>query len=107
MTYEDQSPFLTSLPNDLSSVYVFAAPINKTNSNFQNSPLIVPTFYNMAQSSQKTGVNALIIGDDKPFVVDALLSKDEILTVKNSAETLKVRPTPKVRNIQYLPLVFL
>lgn len=87
LTYDDQSPFLTSLPNDLSSVYVFAAAINKTNSNFQNSPLIVPTFYNMAQSSRKTGVNALIIGEDQPFVVDALLSKDEILTVKNSAES--------------------
>jgi hypothetical protein len=87
LSYDDQSPFLTSLPNDLSSVYVFAAPINKTNSNFQNSPLIVPTFYNMAQSSRKTGVNALIIGEDQPFVVDALLSKDEILTVKNSAES--------------------
>ena len=87
LTYDDQSPFLTSLPNDLSSVYVFAAPINKSNSNFQNSPLIVPTFYNMAQNSQKTGINALIIGEDQPFVVDALLSKDEILTIKNSAES--------------------
>jgi hypothetical protein len=87
LSYDDQSPFLTSLPNDLSSVYVFAAPINKTNSNFQNSPLIVPTFYNMAQSSRKTGVNALIIGEGQPFVVDALLSKDEILTVKNNAES--------------------
>ena len=87
LTYDDQSAFLTSLPNDLSSVYVFAAPINKGNSNFQNSPLIVPTFYNMAQSAQKTGVNAIIIGESQPFVVDAVLSKDEILTVKNATES--------------------
>jgi len=87
LSYEDQSTFLTSISNPLSSVYIFAAPINKTNSNFQNSPLIVPTFYNMAQNSQKTGVNAMIIGEDQPFVVDALLSKDEILTVKNSKES--------------------
>ncbi|HNP33193.1 MAG TPA: BatA and WFA domain-containing protein [Flavobacterium sp.] len=87
LTYDDQSAFLTSLPNDLSSVYVFAAPINKMNSNFQNSPLIVPTFYNMAQSSQKSGVNAIIIGENQSFVVDALLSKDEILTVKNNTES--------------------
>ncbi|WP_264521338.1 vWA domain-containing protein [Flavobacterium sp. N1994] len=87
LTYDDQSAFLTSLPGDLSSVYVFAAPINKANSNFQNSPLIVPTFYNMAQSSQKTGVNAIIIGESQPFIVDALLSKDEILTVKNATES--------------------
>jgi hypothetical protein len=87
LSYDDQSAFLTSIANPLSSVYVFAAPINKSNSNFQNSPLIVPTFYNMALSAQKTGVNAIIIGDDQPFVVDVLLSKDEILTVKNATES--------------------
>ncbi|WP_396158004.1 BatA and WFA domain-containing protein [Flavobacterium sp.] len=87
LTYEDQSPFLTSVSNVLSSVYLFAGPINKLNSNFQNSPIIVPTFYNMAQNIQKTGVNAIIIGENQPFVVDAFLSKDEILIVKNSAES--------------------
>jgi hypothetical protein len=87
LSYEDQNAFLTSITNPLSAVYVFAAPINKTNSNFQNSPLIVPTFYNMAQNSQKTGVNAIVIGEDQPFVVDALLSKDEILTVKNATKS--------------------
>ncbi|MGC4039439.1 MAG: BatA and WFA domain-containing protein [Flavobacterium sp.] len=87
LSYEDQSAFLTSLSNDLSSVYVFAAPINKTNSNFQNSPLIVPTFYNMAQNSMKTGINAIVIGENQSFVVDATLSKDEILTVKNATES--------------------
>jgi hypothetical protein len=87
LTYEDQSTFLTSVSNDLSSVYVFAAPINKLNSNFQNSPIIVPTFYNMVQNRQKTGVNANVIGENLPFVVDVLLSKDEILTVKNNTES--------------------
>jgi hypothetical protein len=41
----------------------------------------------MAQNSLKTGVNAIVIGEDQPFVVDALLSKDEILTVKNTTES--------------------
>ncbi len=86
LTYEDQSPFLVSLDNSVSAVYVFAAPLNKTNSSFQNSPLIVPTFYNMAQNRQKTGINAITIGDTQPFIVDAKLSKDEILTVKNQDE---------------------
>lgn len=86
LSYEDQSPFLVSLDNSVSAVYVFAAPINKTNSSFQNSPLIVPTFYNMTQNRQKTGVNAITIGDTQPFIVEAKLSKDEILTVKNQDE---------------------
>ncbi|MCA6421914.1 MAG: BatA and WFA domain-containing protein [Flavobacterium sp.] len=87
LNYDDQSVFLASVANPLSSVYVFAAPINKTNSNFQNSPLIVPLFYNMAQNTMKTGVNAITIGENQPYIVDALLSKDEILTIKNNTES--------------------
>jgi len=86
LSYSDQSAFLTALQNQVASLYVFSAPINKVNSNFQNSPLIVPTFYNMAQSSQKTGVTAIKIGNNAPFLVDALMAKDEIVSVKNPEE---------------------
>jgi hypothetical protein len=96
LSYEDQSCFLTSIENQVSSVYVFAAPINKMNSNFQNSPLIVPIFYNMVQNTQKTGVNALTIGENQPFLVDTNLSKDEILEVKNDID--KFIPTQQIFN---------
>jgi len=85
--YEDQSAFLTSISNPISSVYVFTAPINLENSNFQQSPLIVPIFYKMGINNQNNGVNALTIGNNNPFLVDATLSKDEILKVKNNFET--------------------
>ncbi|MDD5149896.1 MAG: BatA domain-containing protein [Flavobacterium sp.] len=85
--YEDQSAFLTSITNPLASVYIFAAPINIENSNFQQSPLIVPTFYKMAINSRNQGINELTIGNNNPFLVDATLSKDEILNVKNDNET--------------------
>jgi hypothetical protein len=87
LAYESQEPFLVSLQNQISSVYVFAAPINKENSNFQNSPLIVPTFYNMAQRSSKTGISAFKIGSNSTFVVDATLAKDEIMKVANDDES--------------------
>ena len=96
LSYEDQSCFLSSIPNQVSNVYVFAAPINKMNSNFQNSPLIVPIFYNMSQNGQKTGVNALTIGENQPFLVATNLSKDEILEVKNDNE--KFIPTQQILN---------
>jgi hypothetical protein len=89
LSYNDQSPFLAVVPNGIASVFVFAAPINKVNSNFQNSPLIVPTFYNMAQSTQKTGVNAVLIGENKPFIIETALSKDEIVSIKNDNATAK------------------
>ena len=96
LSYEDQSPFLVSMQNTLSSLYVFSAAINKTNSNFQNSPLIVPVFYKMAQNSQKSGINALTIGKEKPFLIDALLGKDEIVEIKNNDE--KFVPTQQILN---------
>jgi hypothetical protein len=85
--YEDQTAFLTSISNPISSVYIFTAPINLENSNFQQSPLIVPTFYKMGINNQNNGVNAMTIDNNNPLLVDATLSKDEILKVQNDAET--------------------
>ena len=84
--YEDQSIFLTSIVNSVSAVAVFAAPINIENSNFQQSPLIVPTFYKMAMNNQNNRVNALIIGNNNPHLTEASLNKDAILTVKGLDE---------------------
>ncbi len=96
LSFEDQSVFLTALQNQISAVYVFSAPLNKVNSNFQNSPLIVPIFYNMAQNAQKTGVNAITIGENQPFLVATNLSKDEIINVKNTSE--KFIPIQQILN---------
>lgn len=84
--FEDQTPFLVALPMDAASVYVFAAPVSKEAGNFQNAPLIVPTFYNMAQNGGHTGITALTIGDSRPFIAEAELGKDEIINVKNQRE---------------------
>ncbi|UQD56430.1 VWA domain-containing protein [Flavobacterium sp. K5-23] len=81
---DDQSMFLTSLPNSISTVYVFSAPLNTQNSNFQQSPLIVPVFYKMALNNQNIGINAMTIGNNRPYFIEASVSKDEILTVKNT-----------------------
>ena len=96
LSYEDQSIFLTSIQNPVSSVYVFAAALNKQNANFQNSPLIVPTFYNMAQSVQKTGITAYTIGENNPILIDAVLGKDEILSIRNKDE--KFIPIQQILN---------
>ncbi len=85
LSYEDQASFLSAIQKPLGALYVFSAPINKQNSNFQNAPLIVPTFYKMVQNAQKTGVSALTIGKNKPLIVDANIAKDEIINLKNTA----------------------
>jgi hypothetical protein len=84
LSYDDQSIFLTSIANPVSAIYVFSAPINTANSNFQQSPLIVPTFYKMALNNRNNAISALIIGKNNPHLTAASLNKDDILIVKGS-----------------------
>ncbi|KOS05173.1 hypothetical protein AM493_03315 [Flavobacterium akiainvivens] len=83
LSYADQQVFLASFNNKLGNVYVFSAPINSKNTNFQNSPLVLVSFYNMAQNSGKTGISAITIGKNESLVLDVQLGKDEVLAVKN------------------------
>ena len=86
LSYEDGSVLLTSTNNPIGKVAVFAAPISIENSNFQQSPLIVPTFYKMAMYNHNNGINALIIGNNNPHITESSLNKEAILTVKSAEE---------------------
>ena len=86
ISYDDQSVFLTSLQKQTATLFVFSAPINKTNSNFQNSPLIVPTFYKMGLNNDKNGVKSEIIGNSKPILIKAKINNNEIISIKNALE---------------------
>lgn len=82
LQYEDNSVFVGSITNRLGTFYAFSAPINKQNSNFQNAPLIVPTFYNMGQNRGKTGINAYTIGENENLILETILAKDEVVSVQ-------------------------
>ncbi|RXR19109.1 VWA domain-containing protein [Flavobacterium amnicola] len=86
ITYEDQTGFLNSIFKNSGAVFIFSAPINKENSNFQNSPLIVPTFYKMGSINDKNGVKFETIGNSQSVLVPAVLSKDEVVSIKNNSE---------------------
>ena len=80
--FEDNQPFLLQK----NKTYLFAAPINKENSNFQNSPLVVPTIYNMALQSLPLPHLYYTIGQQNEIAVPVKLGQDEIITVKDSTE---------------------
>lgn len=86
LSYEDQSAFLSTIYKNVGAVFVFSAPLNKVNSNFQNSPLIVPTFYKMAMQSGKNGVKHETIGNSNPFLVNVKLTNKELISIKNATE---------------------
>jgi len=78
--FEDNQPFL--LQNN--RTYLFTAAINKENSNFQNSPLVVPTIYNMALQSLPLPRLYYTIGNQNSIAIPVKLGADEILTIKDS-----------------------
>lgn len=96
LRFEDETPFLSAI----GKVYVFSAALNKENSNFQNSPLIVPTFYNMAQNNNRSGISAMQIGIENPLIIDAQLQKEEILKVRqsNTSNETDFVPSQQIRN---------
>ncbi|WP_136465293.1 BatA domain-containing protein [Flagellimonas onchidii] len=67
--------------------YLFATSLKKENTNFKNSPLIVPTFYNMAEFSLKMNDLYYTLGNSVSVDVPVNLGSDKILNVSKLGET--------------------
>ena len=86
LSYEDGYPFLMNSEN----VYSFTAALNDINSNFKNSPLIVPVFYNIGKQSLKLSQLYYTIGNENSIDIKTKLSQDDILTL--NAEDYEIIP---------------
>ncbi|MEY4433676.1 MAG: hypothetical protein RLZZ44_1810, partial [Bacteroidota bacterium] len=79
LSYQDESPFLVSSTKGTAIVSFFSAPLNQENSNFQQSPLIVPVFYQLAYGYEKNGTTAFTIGNINLHFVKTKVDKDGIV----------------------------
>jgi len=80
LKFEDGKLFLGQHKN----AFIFASALNPKNSSFKNSPLIVPTLYNMAKQSFKLPELYYSIGKENTFDVDTQMQQDAVLSlVKN------------------------
>ena len=70
------------------NLFAFAAAINAKNSNFKNSPLIVPTLYNIGKQSLQLSELYCTIGQDETYEVTAVLGADEILSLVSESESV-------------------
>ncbi|MFD2541605.1 BatA domain-containing protein [Lacinutrix gracilariae] len=85
LQFEDARSFLANNNN----VFVFASPLNSKHSNFTNSPLIVPTFYNIAKRSLQVPNLYYTIGKENSYDVAVTLNQDAILSlVKDEINTI-------------------
>jgi hypothetical protein len=83
LRFEDSKPFILQT----GKIYLSTAPLNIENSNFQSSPLIVPTFYNMGVRSLPLPELYFESGKQNTFAIPVSLSQDEILRIKDSVTT--------------------
>lgn len=77
---ENNDPFLAENNN----MYVFTAALNSRNSNFKDSPLIVPTFYSIAKNSLQLPQLYYTLGRQNRFELKTRLRKDAILSLANA-----------------------
>ncbi|WP_285655364.1 BatA domain-containing protein [Allomuricauda sp. NBRC 101325] len=77
LSLQGGEPFLVGLDG----VYVFSTSLDLKNSNFINSPLIVPTFYNMSQSGSKSPELYQTLGEPNSIDITTETSGDNILKV--------------------------
>ncbi|PKP25698.1 MAG: hypothetical protein CVU03_06770 [Bacteroidetes bacterium HGW-Bacteroidetes-2] len=79
LSYQDGNGFLLQHKTS----YVFTSSIRTENSNFKNSPLVVPTLYSIAKNSLPLPDLYFNIGEENHFAVAIQLPQDPILKLKN------------------------
>ena len=84
VSFENNSAFISKINASNSCIYYLSSAINKNNSNFLNSPLIVPVFYNFGKLSYKHSQIYYRIGKENKIDIDTNLSKDQIVSISNS-----------------------
>jgi len=85
LEYEDGKSFLQKNNN----AYIFTASLKSNNSNFKNSPLIVPTLYNIARQSLQLPKLYFTIGEINDFDVNSAIQQDNVLKLtKNNIQII-------------------
>lgn len=78
LAFQGNEPFLVGGK----SFFLFTTSLSIQNSNFINSPLVVPTFYNMAVGSLKLAPLYSVLGQSVSIDVPTSLAQDDILKLK-------------------------
>ena len=84
LSFENTQPFLSKLTIGNGEIYWFSGALDPVNSNFTNSPLIVPTFYNIGQNSLQTSKPYYRLQEKNTVEINATIGKDQVVSVQNS-----------------------
>lgn len=83
-------------------LYVFTSALNTENSNFNMSPLVVPTFYNFAKLSSTHNLTQFTIGANSKIEIPVQISKDATLKMENELYSYIPSQEIKQHNVKLL-----
>lgn len=87
ISYENKKPFLQEIKNTYSKIYLFSSPLDKQSTNFTNSPLIVPTLYNIGLKSLEIAKPYYTLDQENTIEVNKKIDKEQLVTISNSNES--------------------
>ena len=87
LTFENNQPFIQQFNKKNGNVFLIASPLNRESSNFINSPLVVPVFYNFAQSSFKQSDIFYRLHKENNIDIEITTNKDDVLTIASKEST--------------------
>ncbi len=85
LSYADGSPFLTAANVSQGLVFVFAAPLSEKWSTFKQTPLVVPSLYNMALQNKTIGMQTAWLLQSQSISLEVNINKEEVLTLNGPA----------------------
>jgi hypothetical protein len=94
LKFDNNSAFISSSKIKKGNFYWISSPLNKNISNFTQSPLVVPIFYNFAKTTLKTTQIYYTIATENNIEITASIGKDDVLKISN--ETNSFIPLQKV-----------
>lgn len=87
LSFENTKPFLSKLKVGNGNMYWFAGALSPVNSNFTNSPLIVPTLYNIGQNSLQISKPYYRLQERNTIELNASIGKDQVVSIKNQSSS--------------------
>ncbi|KGL62889.1 BatA domain-containing protein [Polaribacter sp. Hel1_85] len=84
VSFENNTSFISQIKNKESNVYWISSSLDRKNSNFINSPLIVPVFYNFGKLSFKHPQLFYRVATENKIDIKTIIDKDKVLRIANS-----------------------
>lgn len=85
--FENQKSFISKLYSNRGRLYWSSSSLNRENTNFSNSPLIVPIFYNFGKLSALVPKSSYIINKLNTIDIPITLDRNHVLSINNKTSS--------------------